>query len=448
MSDPERAAAAFAATVTVDDLPAAVVEEASVLTADTMGAALAGATLPAVRTLAANAATDHGTVTMHGTGHTTTARQAAFVNGVGWSVMELNAGHKYAAGHPVVNYLPAVLAETEQREISGRTFLSALVAGYEVCVRTARASNPLADAYLPHGVWGAVGAAAGVMRCREGDVDTVRTAMRIAASFAQHTRFEATNEGATGVRNGSVGMANVGGILAADLAVAGFTGLEAGVQRHLQATAKGTFDAAVLGDRLGDHWEILRGYYKRHAAGRLVHPAIDAVADLQHDHGFTAADVASVEVATYEQAARWLGDDRPKGRLQAKSSIPFAVATRLVNGVSGVDAFEPETFTDEVYEVLERVSVTVDPAIDERVPDARGARVRVELTDGTVHTGEVDHARGGPERPYSREELRAKFDSIVVPELGSTAAADLWTAATGLPDTDPTRMSRLAGGAR
>jgi DNA-binding IclR family transcriptional regulator len=219
MSDHEHRAAEFASTLTLSACPASVVDEAALLTADTLGAIIGGAPLEPVSTLARTIAENHsGSAVIHGTDLTATPSQAAFVDGVGGSVLELNAGHKYAAGHPVVQIFPAIFTEAVGRDSDGERFLTAFIASYEICTRAARASRPLKDEYLPHGVWGTVGATAGIGRLRGFDTETMLRAMQVGASFAQHTRFEATGEGATGVRNGSVGMSNLAAIVAADLA--------------------------------------------------------------------------------------------------------------------------------------------------------------------------------------------------------------------------------------
>jgi len=443
-NDPARAAAEFVADLDLASLPEDVREEATVLTADTMGAVIGGTTAPEVARLAADQSEKNpGPASIHGTPHTATVGHASLVNGVGGSVLELNAGHKYAAGHPIIQLFPALLAEAEAIDADCADFLSALVAGYEVCTRTARACAPLADEYLPHGVWGVVGAAASVARVRGFDAEDTLTAMHLGANFAQHTSFKSTSEGATGVRNGSCGFSNLSGVVAADLAETGFSALEDGIGTHLdRATAEG-FDASVLADRLGDHWEIQRGYYKIHASGRLTHPAIDGAVTLQSRVGFDASEVRAIEIETYEKAAKWLGSTAPENRLQAKSSIPFGVATRIVHRESGKAAFEEEAITDDVIELMERIEVSVDEELDARVPEARSARVRIHLQDGQTVTEEVEHARGGEHRPYDLEELREKFDKLVEPVLGADRAATLWETARALPESDPAHLSAL-----
>lgn len=445
MTDHEVAAATFASELTLAKCPESVVDEAAVLAADTLGAIVGGAPLEPVATLASTVAERHqGSAAIHGTNLTATPGQAAFVDGVGGSVLELNAGHKHAAGHPVVQLFPALLTDAATRDVDGEQFLTAMIAAYEVGVRAARASRPLKDAYLPHGVWGTVGAVAGLARLRSYDVETTLQAMRIGANFAQHTRFEAPGNGVTGVRNGSVGMSNLAAFTAADLAECGFIGLEDGVAAHLEMTSNGPFRSGVLADRLGEHWEIERGYYKCHATGRLAHPALDAVADLRQEHGIDAEAVDRILVETYRKATIWDRADRPRNRLEAKSSIPLGIGSLLVHGTSGRDAFEMDAMSEDVLALAERVDVAVDEALDDRVPDARSARVTIEMTDGKSFTTEIEHARGGAERPYSRGRLHEKFDRLTTPIIGESRAAQLWTAATALPETEPSRLSALA----
>ncbi|MFW5905636.1 MAG: MmgE/PrpD family protein, partial [archaeon] len=154
-----------------------------------------------------------------------------------------------------------------------------------------------------------------------------------------------------------------------------------------------------------------------------------------------ATDVESVTVETYPAAAR-LENRRPENSLQAKFSLPFAVATTMVNGHTGKDAFTDEAITEPVLALADRVSVTVGEDIAERVPESRGARVRIEFSDGTETTETVRAARGGEHEPFDRTELEAKFGRLVAPELGDERAAELWEAATG--PAAPRVLSTLA----
>ncbi|KAB1198085.1 MULTISPECIES: MmgE/PrpD family protein [Haloferax] len=425
----DAALASFVSTLDREDVPDDVATRASLAIADTVGVILGGASDPAVSALTRAWANDNsGQATILGTaGERTSAYRAAFVNATAGTVLELDEGHRFAAGHPAIHVLPALLADGESSYRSGDELLTAFVAGYEAAVRVAEMVVPLADGVHPHGVWGGVGTAAAVARLRELDAETTLHAMRIAANYAQHTRFEAATEGAT-VRNSYAGMSNLSGLVAVEQAEAGFTGLDDGIARHLSSVAAGDPDRAALTDGLGDRWEIQRGYFKVHAACRYTHAVLDVVETLAERHAFDAADVAAVHVETYPSAAA-LSNTRPKNALQAKFSIPFAVASALTTGETGKSSFTDEAVTREVLDVAERVEVTATDEFAARAPDERGARVTIETNDGAVFAHEVRAARGGEHDPITDADLRTKFDQLVAPVIGDESVDGLWTAA-------------------
>ena len=437
------AASEFAADLAFDGIPTDRIDDASLIVADSLGAIVGGSTAPYVAGFAElSADTRRGDASIIGTDRQTSPDRAALINGSAGSVLEVDEGHKYCAGHPAMHVLPAVFAEAESRsDTTGAAFLTAFVAGYEVGARVGIACTPLADAYHMHGLWGTVGAAVGVGKLRGYDQPELLEAMRIAANHALHTSFDAALEGAT-VRNSYTGMSAMNGILAADKAAAGFSGLESGLSRHLDRTTAGGFDERAVAAELGDRWEFTRGYFKIHAACRYTHGALDALDALEADHQFGHADVDSVLVETYPAASR-LQTPRPTTDLQAKFSIPFAVATRLVNGHSGKSAFSADALCAETHALAERVAVNATDEYERQVPDARPTRVTIRLTDGRSLTEEVRHARGDAANPLSRRELRSKFERLVEPVLGDQTA-DLWRAATRLPDASPAAILERA----
>jgi 2-methylcitrate dehydratase PrpD len=57
---------------------------------------------------------------------------AALANGTIGHALELDDDHRTSALHPGVAIIPAALAICEKEKVEGKTFLSAVVAGYEV----------------------------------------------------------------------------------------------------------------------------------------------------------------------------------------------------------------------------------------------------------------------------------------------------------------------------
>lgn len=439
---PGRTLTRFAATLEHDDIPAEVAAHARLVVADTVGAMLGGATTDPVAAFVQHTCDrTAGTTPIVGHNATTTPHLAAFANGTAATVLELDEGHKFAAGHPASHVLPALLAEPgPEVAVDGDRFLTSFVAGYEVAARVGRACYPLADGYHPHGVWGPVGAAVAVARYRGYEPVAVDHAARIAAEDAQHTLMATATEGAT-VRDAFAGGANLSGLLAADLAAAGFSGTDRGIERHLSlATADGV-EADEFTAELGTRWDVTLGYFKRHAACRYTHPALDALEDLPIDD-LAPADIERVRVETYPAAAE-LSDSRPATGLQARFSIPFAVATRLTHGTSGKVAFVESAIDAETLALAERVTVEATAEFDAAVPDERSARVTVRTTDAREHSHVVTHAKGGAERPYEEAEIYEKFRELATPVLGESQAAALWQAAREAP-IDPGAVRDLA----
>lgn len=443
MTDPARRLAEFTVSLSYDDLPEKTCEHLGLVVADTVGAIVGGNTLAEVERLAKiESDSNPGDATILGTDCTATPSHAALVNATGGTSLELDEGHKYAAGHPAIHVFPAVLAEAEIASSDSEDMLAALVAGYEVGARVGRACTPLDTTYHMHGLWGTVGTAAGVACFRELDVETTTEALRMAANHALHTRFETALEGAT-VRNTYAGSSNLEGIAVVNQAEAGFTGLDDGIERHLARVSQ-DFQTEILTEQLGDLWEIERGYFKRHAACRYTHPTLDSLSVLTADREIDSDKVESVTVETYETAAK-LTPERPQNPLQAKFSIPFAVATVLTHGHSHKEAFTEEAFDQSVFDLAERVSVVENENLSKRVPDRRGARVSVKLESGESLSQEIEQAAGGADDPFNSADLREKFGWLVEPALGAEQTDTLWNHAVAPAETSPNTLCHLAG---
>ncbi len=435
--------AAFTASLTLSDLPDSVIDRANLVIADTIGCIIGGVDTPEVTRLADRLAVSNpGPGTILGRNNGVVPAFAGMVNGIGGTVLELDEGHKRAAGHPAIHIIPAMFATAEQSgtKLEGESVIAGLVAGYEVAVRIGEASQPLANGYHPHGVWGIVGAVAGVARALGLDEESTREAISMAPNHAQHTHFEAATSGRT-VRNTYAGMVVPATVAVVEQAQAGFTGLADGINLHLDRTTENGLGPIESGS-LGDQWTIEEGYFKFHAACRYTHPAIDAIDRLEDDGIDLSTAISQITVETYPTAAS-LNETRPTNPLSARFSLPFAISTRIHHGHAGKSAFEASALIENVYEIAERVQVEATDEFAQAVPDSRGARVTVELTDGTRASVTIPHARGGAERPLTHEELRQKFDALVTPVLGEQVAVNLWRTSQRFPETDAVELLRL-----
>lgn len=76
---------------------------------------------------------------------------------------------------------------------------------------------------------------------------------------------------------------------------------------------------------------------------------------------------------------------QPRNMLAAKFSLPFSLATTVVNGAASISAFRDDARRDAVTLALAgRITVREDKALTEMLPGLRPARVKITLVDGRV----------------------------------------------------------------
>ncbi|RKK05402.1 MmgE/PrpD family protein [Pseudoroseomonas wenyumeiae] len=419
----------FAATLRPADLPAEARDRAKLVLLDSIGVMASGMQEPELRALLPRlAATQAGTVPAIGGGLSLAPGAAAFANGTAGTMLELDEGNQYARGHPGIHVVPAVLAAAQGRDFGGDRLLAALALGYEIGSRIGIASK-LRVTMHPHGTWGTVGAALAVAYLHGANAAQMREVINIASSFGLSTSRRTMLEGAT-VRNTYAGLSNQLGLLAWDLAQSGFVGEADGIGAVYGGIIAEDFQPEAMTEDLGTRWEIARNYFKRHAACRYTHGALDALAIIMAQGPLAPRDIERIEVDTYVWAAQ-LDLPRPRNMLSAKFSLPFALATTIVHGAATVPAFrEPALREAETLALAERVVVREDPALTARLPGLRPARLRVLLRDGTMREAAVETNRGDTEDPYDAAEITAKFHELADPVWGRAHARRLAEAVT------------------
>ena len=417
-----------------EQLPADVVELAKRALLDYLGVAIGGASLPMAQIATAYFSELGGKpeASLLLDERRLPAINAALVNGVFGHTLDMDDGHRMAAGHPGVATLPAALAAAEVHGASGQQLLHAMVCGYEVFVRLGAFLNP---AHLKRGYhttatvapFAAATAASVLMGL---NAEQLTRALGLAGVQGSGL-MEVFHDGAM-AKPFQVARGSAAGLLAADLAARGALGprtvLE-GTQGFLAAMC-GNRDAAPLVDGLGPDdaapdWRIRGVYFKLYAACRHTHAAVDAARSLRDDYNLTPDDVQSVVVRTYSVADQLCGSTAlPSGPSEAKFSLPYTVALGLTVGHAGQSCFTPELVADETLRSLaSRVRVEIDPTIEREFPHKRTAALDLTTVDGRLLQAEVPIARGEPELPLSQADVEAKFLDNARPALSEEQPA-------------------------
>ena len=180
-------------------------------------------------------------------------------------------------------------------------------------------------------------------------------------------------------------------------------------------------------DELGERFEISFNTYKPFACGIVIHPSIDACAQLR-GQGVTPEQVQKIELRVHPLVLELTGRKEPRDGLQGKFSVYHGCAVGLIYGRAGEEEFSDAVVNDpRVVGLRGRVEAVVDDSIDEAAVDATAV-----LVDGRRVHVRVEHAIGSLERPLSDEQLEGKFDALVVPRLGGSKAGDITAACWGL----------------
>jgi 2-methylcitrate dehydratase PrpD len=432
---------------TFDDLSQDVILSAKEVLSDSLGVIAAGSREEEVKGLISRIVRpgDSQVATLIGAGLRTESLKAGLINGTAGTFLELDEGNQFARGHPGIHIVPAVLAVAEEKRLSGKEVLNALVLGYEVGARIGIACK-IRMSMHPHGTWGTVGAAVAVGKLLGYNERAMKEIINVSSSLSLSTSRKTMLEGGT-VRNVYSGVSGLMGILAWHLVESGFTGERDGLSTVFGSVVSETFVLEKMTEKLGERFEIARNYFKRHACCRYNHATLDAINTITAklpEGRIQPEDIAKVEVMTYSLAAQ-LCDQNPRNMLAGKFSIPFAVATSIVHGDTGISSFSEQAVNDpNIRALAQRVEVVEAPELTAMMPARRPSRVRITLKDGRELDAESFVNKGDLEDPYTAEELQEKYYGLTDPIWGHETAEKVHAKVMALEDVgDINEMTAL-----
>ncbi len=370
---------------------------------------------------------------MLGTGKRAAALDAALLNGTAGTWLELDEGNLFAKGHPGIQVVPAAVALAQELHSSGADLLAAVALGYEVSARVSRAAQMHLSIH-PHGTYGVIGAAVAAGRLKRVDTQQMLELINVAATMGMASSRQTLLDGAT-VRNIFTGHSGFMGLTAARLVECGFTGEVDGVGNVYGKIYSDTFDREKVVEGLGREWLIAQSYFKLHPTGRYVHSAIDALEDCLARVPGGRLDVRAIErieVRTYMLAAM-LAEKRIVSSFGARFSIPFALASILHHGRSGLVAFEDAAVANpDVQALAQRVDLQEDKAHTARYPRETPCELSIVMRDGAVHAGRCIVMKGEPANPHQPADLTKKFFDLGTPVWGGATTRSLFEGLMGV----------------
>ncbi len=406
MASLSRQLARWVTGLAYDDLPPAVVDRAKGVTLQCLSSILIGAqTRPgrdAVSLISGEEAGVRRGATILVSGEKVTKGGAAFAN----SEMAF-AGGKWDTFrmlmHPGTSVPPAALAAAEETGASGKEFITAVAAGYEVMERLAADFIPTLAARGFHaspifGIFGGAIAAAKICGLNE---DQMNSTIALCASLASGN-LEGARSGGRALREGAaVRNAMLAVALARQGHVGGETVLEgdAGFYHAYVGNNQGRLTYSFVGDthasldkiteKLGQEWLFLETLYRIYSISGYNIAHIEVTAKLCADNNIRHTDIERIEAVV-----NWLETQYPSPafavRREDTNRRPGSTAYHLAyaaikRGFPMLGEWVPQTARaddpPEVHELTQRVTI-----IPSRTMTLFGPRITIFTKDGKSHT--------------------------------------------------------------
>lgn len=345
---------------------------------------------------------------------------AALINGITSHTFDFDDTHLKTIIHPAGPVAAAALALAEHTHASGRDLIDALVLGIDVSCRVGNAMYPehYDRGWHITGSAGMLGAAAGCARLLK--LDTQKTAMALGIAASQPVGMR--EQFGTMTKPFHPGAAARAGLMSALLAQQGFTASPKALEapRGFMQTVSTKNDWVEITSELGQRFEISFNSYKPFACGIVIHPSIDACAQLRAQ-GVTPEQVERIELKVHSLVLELTGKKEPADGLQAKFSVFHGCAAGLTFGRAAEEEFSDDIVNRaDMVALRSKVIATVDDSIDEASAD-----VTAVLKDGRrVHVF-VEHAIGSLQNPMTDSDLEGKFHGLSDAVLGASKSSEL-----------------------
>jgi 2-methylcitrate dehydratase PrpD len=346
---------------------------------------------------------------------------------------ELDDLHRLSILHPGSVTVPAALAVGESlMGCTGREFLTALVAGYEVGVRVGMCigSSHLHRGYHPTGTHGTFGAAVAAGKMMGLNDEKMVHALGIAGT--QAAGLMAAQYSAM-VKRMHAGRASQSGVYAALLSDMGLTGitniLEADYGGYCRVMGEVT-DLDQMTNRLGEEYELLKVGFKRYSCCGSNFTSLEALSKIMMEEDLKAQEIRKIKIRTTNVTKLHVGwDYKPEGMTAAQMNLSYCLAVMALEGEVFVDQFTEEKTTDSrILELIKRIEVISDPDLDRLGQDYRHAIVSM----------------GGPDKPIGSQEIEEKFKKLATKVLSEKKTRSLLRTIRHVEEVSPlTELTRL-----
>jgi len=353
--------------------------------------------------------------TVAGIGRVASAQDAALLNGAFSHALELDDDHRVAVLHPGAVVVPAALAACELSKASGKTFLVATLAGYEIMCRLGLAyrGSHFEHGMHPTAIFGVFGAALAAGIGLGLDAAGLTRALGIAGTQASGLT-EWRSDGSW-IKRLHPGRAAQSGVLSAALAAEGFTGpatILEGPGGFFNAMGHGKcINLQAITDSLGERQHALETAIKPYPCCRFMHGALDLALDA-YASGIRPEHIANVEIRIYETGVLTY-HKVPLNNVDAQFNVPYGVACALAQGRVGLSDYKAESVRrTDILNLSERINVTSHEPYTQAYPDVYSVEFVLRCYDGKVLTLRSTCPSGDPEAEIYKQDKTAFSNEV------------------------------------
>lgn len=436
------------------DIPPKIITLIKYDTLDIMGVGLFGSTLPWVRT-AVNLWNEWGgkkEATVWGRNFKLPTANAVLSNAHAANSFEFD--DTYVKGgwgiHPGNNVVPTAIALSEtKRQITGKSFLTALTAGHEVAIRIGmglgRSESDRGFYVTP--ICSTFGAAATASKLLGLDEKQTVNALGCAGIYVGGILTIPPNSMA---KRMVAARAAQGGVMAALLARRGFTGptnvIEATQGGFLKAHSD-DFDMEKVIGELGDTYRCSDLHFKRFPTCTSIHAPLEASLELVNKHDIPVANIERILVRTARGALHNTVGFEVDTVGAAQMNLPYAVASAFVDKEISVNQFTEKRIRDRTIKALsKRVQATGDSELTKMWISKAGyagpGQVEVTMRNGSKFSSALI-----PEAtPMKLDEVEQKFSKLALKVLTKRKVEHIIRIVKNLESThDVSRLGHLLG---
>ena len=301
---------------------------------------------------------------------------------------------EYSPGmiHPGAAIIPPLIAFSEEREVSGSTFLMGLISGYEIAARISESLMPshYRRGFSPTLTIGPLGACAALCVADSTSLERSAIALTITAFSAGGIRNDmdmqqvdlSPYETAVSCTRGIIGYMS-----SANVAVPVYDFLlpESSFVKNYSED----FDPEKISRGLGKSWYLLKTAFKYYPGDRLFQGPVHALMKMMKNNDLYGETLKELEVGVNSYIMEKMDESRKRGEKFSELERMLGMILKNQNldilSVSGNSKHDPE-----IKDHMSKIRIYLDDECDDLYPEKWLSKVIFHTTDNRIISEKID----------------------------------------------------------